>query len=126
MDSELEESRSEAASLLRNSSHLALFALGEGISVSGARRKLLCHVAGAPDPLGSGAEHRNTCGRLALERLESVRQSDSGVREASSERGSHENHFFICVESKASQGPIIAYIRPPGHADATARPSHSR
>jgi hypothetical protein len=126
MDSELEESRSEAASLLRNSSHLALFAVGEGISVSAARRKLLSHVAGAPDPLGPEAEHRNKYGGLELEGLESARQIDSAGREASSERVSHENHYFLCVESKASQGPIIAYIRPPGHADATAGPSHSR
>lgn len=47
---ELDESKSEAAAALCNSSHVALYALATGTSMFIARRRLLAHIADAPEP----------------------------------------------------------------------------
>lgn len=47
---EVEESKSEAAAALLNSSQVALYALATGTSMFIARRRFLAHIADAPEP----------------------------------------------------------------------------
>jgi hypothetical protein len=128
MDFELEESQSEAALILGHSSHLALFALSEGISMAAARRKLVAHISGA-----SVTESEEENGRLLAE--QNIGSPNAGTPDAgtlraednSTQHDSPQDYLLSRLESFAPRGRIVAYIRPPTHAGTNdARPNSSR
>lgn len=95
MDSlEASESASAAATALRSWSHVALFALADGVTPAVVRRRLIAHVAGADVVTASPGS------RVAGE---SVPVPGAVARERRHAR----------MQVAAEDGPIVAYIRKP-------------
>lgn len=96
---EVEESKEEAAKALGDFSHIALMALADGVTPSVVRRRLIAHVAGAPE----ATQHRPPSS-----------SSDTPSRNGAVS-SSHELRKFTqnLARPKPEEFPIVAYVRRP-------------